>query len=215
MTHGMKIFSAFALVSAVGMSAAGEAIWPNNVGMPMRHVTIALEDNAIALHVDDPDVASTLMRFPGETYLGGASVLEGKAYGDQYGWLADGFVDPGFGNGISIQLVSATAGLETYEGGRRMMKATHSYDPIFGTAGSSDVWSWGGAMTHNWYAAVENGVYSATYRVFVSDADGHAVGGFSDAQITLNFNAVPAPGAAGVLALGGLIAARRRRGGAL
>lgn len=214
MTNGMKTLSACALVSAVGMTAWAEPIWPNNVGMPMRHVMISLEGNAIGVHVDDGETPMTLMRFPGETYLGNASVLDGKAYGDQFGWLADGFIDPGFGNGISIELVSATAGLETYEGGRRMMKDSHTYNPIFGTDGSSMVWDWPGTMVHNWYAAEENGLYSATYRVFVSDANGDAVAGFTDAQITLNFNAVPTPGAAGVLAMGGLVAARRRRGGA-
>lgn len=195
-------------------SAAAEPIWPNNVGMPMRHVMISLEGNAIGVHVDDADVPTTLMRFPGETYLGAASVLEGKAYGDQFGWLADGFIDPGAGNGISIELVSATEGLETYEGGMRMMKAMHTYNPIFGTDGSSMVWDWPGTMVHNWYAAEDNGLYSATYRVFVSDANGDAVAGYTDATVTLNFNAVPTPGAGAVLAMGGLFAARRRRGGA-
>lgn len=214
MKNGMKILSACALVSTVGVAAMAEPIWPNNVGMPMRHVMISLEDNAIGLHVDDADIATTLMRFPGETYNGAANVLEGKAYGDQYGWLADGFVDPGFGNGVSIELLSATDGLETYEGGMRPMKADHSYDAIFGTEGSSMVWDWDGTMTHNWYAAQDNGFYSATYRVFVSDANGDAVSGIADAQITLNFNAAPAPGAVGVLAISGLVATRRRRGGA-
>ncbi len=214
MKNGTKALSWCVLVSVVGVPALGEPVWPNNVGMPMRHVMISLEGNAVGVHVDGGDAPTTLMRFPGETYLGSASVLDGKAYGDQFGWLADGFIDPGPGNGISIELVSASAGLETYEGGRRMMKDTHTYNPIFGTAGSSMAWDWPGTMVHNWYAAQDNGFYSATYRVFVSDADGNAVAGFTDAQVTLHFDAVPAPGAAGLLALGGLVASRRRRGGA-
>ncbi len=208
----MNKFSMIVAFSMFGGLAGAEPIWPNNVGMPMRHIMISLEGNALHAHADWDDQRTILQRFPGETYLGAASVLEGKAYGDQYGWLADGFIDPGAGNGISIELISATAGLETYEGGMRMMKANHTYNPIFGTDGSSTVWDWPGTMVHNWYAAELNGDYEATYRVFVSDAAGNAVAGFTDATVTLYFRAVPTPGVLGVLGVGGLVAARRRRG---
>jgi hypothetical protein len=201
--------AAFCLLAA---GAHAEPVWPNNVGMPMRHIMVSLEGNSLHAHADWADQRTVLERFPGQTYLGAASVLDGKAYGDQYGWLADGFIDPGAGNGISIELIGATAGLETYEGGMRMMKANHTYSPIFGTAGSSVVWDWPGSMVHNWYAAELNGDYEATYRVFVSDAGGNAVAGFTDATVTLYFRAVPAPGAAG-LGVGLLaLAVRRRRG---
>lgn len=200
-------------LSAVFVAGAhAEPIWPNNVGMPMRHIMVSLSGNALSAHADWGDQRTVLERFPGETYLGAASVLENKAYGDQYGWMADGFIDPGAGNSISIELVSATAGLKTYEGGRRMMKANHTYDPIFGTAGSADTWVWPGTMVHNWYAAELNGDYEATYRVFVSDAGGQSVAGFTDATVTLYFRAVPAPSAVGTLACAGLLASRRRRG---
>lgn len=193
--------------------ASADAIWPHNTPGPMRHIMVSLDGAMLHAHVEGGTAPTMLDRYPGETYLGAASVLEGTAYGNQFGWMADGFINPGAGNTIAIELVSATSGLMTYQGGMRSMVSMHTFAPIFGTAGSSPVWNWSGMMAHHWYAAAENGDYEATYRIFVSDSAGNAVAGYTDAFATLHFRAVPTPGGAAVLGLAGLVAARRRRDG--
>ena len=55
------------------------------------------------------------------------------------------------------------------------------------------------------------GTYEATYKVYFGDASGTPLDGYGAGEATLTWNAVPAPGAAMTLALGGLCACRRRR----
>ncbi len=196
------------------VAAASLADAPRAVG-GMKHVMVTLNGSAVGVHVDDMpgDPASNpveLLRFPGESYTPGAA-LNDTYYSDRYGWLADGFISLGPDEHVWIEQLAATAGLSTYEGGMRMMRDMHSYDPIFSTDGSSPLWEWGGTMVHNWYAADAPGSYEATYRVFIGDSAGAALQGFTDAQVTLSFIAIPAPGPIALGALAMLGAARRRR----
>ncbi|MEL6796901.1 MAG: hypothetical protein AAFO89_08765, partial [Planctomycetota bacterium] len=116
------------------------------------------------------------------------------------------------GTAISIEMLSATPGLNVYEGGMRPMLANHTYAPIFGTDGSDSSWEWGGTMHHPWFAVDELGVYEAEFEVFISDAvTGDRLAGFGSETVTLQWQAVPTPGSAVALGLGGLVAARRRR----
>ena len=199
---------------ACGLASAGE-VWPESFGWPMEHIMVSMEGSDLHAHVNtDASNRIEMQRFDSVVYSGAADVLTDTYYSDQYGWVADGFIDPGAGNSIWIEQVDATTGLNVYEGGMRMMRPTHSYAPIFGTDGSASAWQWSGMMTHNWYSADLLGDYEASYRIFVGDALGNAVGGFGEAAVTLHFTAVPAPGAVGLLAGAGLVAARRKRGSA-
>jgi len=186
-----------------------------NIPGSMKHILIALEQSTgeITLEMSgDPLERVQLSHYPGEMYSGAASVLNEKRYGDRYGWLNNGFVDPGPGNGIFVEVLSATAGLQVYEGGMRPVRAMHSYDPILSTGGSAAFWQWNGMMTHNWYATDLDGDFEATYSVYVGDElTGAPVPGFTPAEITLYFTAVPAPGASLGLAVGGLFLMGRRR----
>ena len=186
---------------------------PNAHTWPMEHIMVSMDDtNTLNAHVNtSAGNPIEMLRFPGETYDGNASALNGQYYSDQYGWILDGIVDPGLGNSIWIELIDQTQGLETYEGGRRMMIDMQSFDPIFGTDGSDTAWQWSGMMTHNWYAAAELGDYEATYSVYVGDSAGNAVAGFTASSITLNLRAVPAPAPLALLGLGALTATRRKR----
>jgi hypothetical protein len=201
------------LIPALAAAAAGEPVWPHNTG-PMRHVMVSITDGVLHAHVEGGDEPVMLERFPGDAYAGAAGVLDAMAYSNQFGWMAMGFLDPGAGNSIMIEAVTTTPGLEVYEGGMRSMIPMHTFAPIFGTAGSHAAWDWPGTMVHHWYAASDNGDYQAAYRVFVADAGGQMVGSFGEAFATLHFRAVPAPGGACALAGLGLLACRRRRGGA-
>lgn len=185
---------------------------PNAHTWPMEHVMISMDNNQLEAHTNTDALHPVEMqRFVGQTYTGNAAALEDQYYSDQYGWILNGIVDPGFGNSIWIELISQTDGLSTFEGGRRMMIDQQTFNPIFGTDGSDMAWQWSGMMTHNWYSAQELGDYAATYRIFIANDQGTQGTSFGDTTVTLNFRAVPAPSAIALLGLGSLVATRRRR----
>ncbi len=204
------IVSSMTIATVAASTLAG---LPNTHTWPMEHIMVSMDaDNALHAHVmTSADNPVEMLRFAGETYDGNASALNDQYYSDQYGWMLDGIVDPGMGNSIWIEMTTQSAGLSTYEGGRRMMVGMQTFDPIFGTAGSDLNWQWDGMMTHNWYSAAELGDYEATYRIYVGDANGDAVAGFTDGAVTLNFRAVPSPSALALLGMGSLVATRRKR----
>ncbi|MBO6738628.1 MAG: PEP-CTERM sorting domain-containing protein [Phycisphaerales bacterium] len=206
--NSIAIASSFTICSAVAFAGL-----PNAHTWPMEHIMVTMNGTAIEAHANtSADNPILLQRFAGESYDGNAAALDDMYYSDQYGWILDGIVDPGAGNSIWIELVSQTGGLETYEGGRRMMIADQTFDPIFGTDSSALDWQWSGMMTHNWYATADLGDYVATYSIYVGDSAGNVVDGFIAGEVTLNFRAVPAPGSLALLGLGTLSATRRKRG---
>ncbi|MCW5777483.1 MAG: PEP-CTERM sorting domain-containing protein [Phycisphaeraceae bacterium] len=204
--------TAAAVLSMAVASACSADVWPHADGM-MKHIMVALENQTIMVHVEgDPLESLEMLRYPGESYTPPADVLNEKFYNSRYGWMADGFISLPDGAGVFVSVLSSDAGLEVYEGGMRSMKHMHTYAPILGTAGSDPSWLWGGTMVHNWYAASKPGSYSATYSVYVGDvATGAPLDGYTPGQATVFFHAVPAPGSLGALALGAVVAGRRRR----
>ncbi len=208
-----KTLATVSMIAAAGAASAQlpQFMWDGG----MKHVLITFDGSSIGVEVDpnSPQLELPLeMRNFGGSYQGNASVLDGKYYSSQFGFLADGFITLPAGAAISIELLSATQGLEAYEGGLRMMLANHTYAPMFGTNGSDTAWEWGGTMHHPWFAASELGDYSAEFEIFVSDAvTGERLTAFASDTVTLEWRAVPAPGTAALLGLGGLVATRRRR----
>jgi hypothetical protein len=81
------------------------------------------------------------------------------------------------------------------------------YTPIFGTDGSSPKWLWDGLMDHNAYAVdlkylnQSNQLFTATYHLYVGDANGNPVSGYGDTTTTWRWQGqavvvVPTPGIA-------------------
>ena len=207
------INNTIAIATTAIVTTAATAGLPNAHTWPMEHIMVSMDDsNNLHAHVNaDASNPIEMLRFEGETYDGNANALDNMYYTDQFGWILDGIVNPGAGNSIWIEMTTQTTGLETYEGGRRMMIDAQSFNPIFGTDASSNAWQWSGMMTHNWYAADALGDYQATYRIFVGDSAGNAVDGFGETSVTLYLRAVPAPGSLAMLGLGSLVATRRKR----
>ena len=140
----------------------------------------------------------------------------------------------GTGANIWIQQTAASAGLKTYQAigkfgvniDNSQNPAAGGYDPIFGTAGSSIRWKWDYMMDHNTYAVslsdiVANQVLSATYKVYVGDANGNEImntnGTSAATSETWNLQApavmpTPIPAAAWLLGSGlmGLVGLRRK-----
>lgn len=160
----------------------------------MKHIGIHLVGTSIQLAVDET-VPTPMLRAldepdefdPAQPW----AVLQDKAHNFQYGWLIGGLWGPPFGLGVWVELLDATDGLETYSS---IAPLSGTYAPIFGTAGSSNLWQWGGSMIHNAYA-VENPTlssYQATYRVYIGDAvTGAPTPGYQSDVVTLTFNATP------------------------
>lgn len=209
----MTFNNIIALASSIAAcSTVALAGLPDAHTWPMEHIMVSMNGSTIEAHANtDASNPILLQRFAGETYDGNAAALDDMYYSDQYGWILDGIVDPGAGNSLWIELVSQTDGLETYEGGRRMMIGAQTFNPIFGTDSSAMNWQWSGMMTHNWYAAESLGDYQATYSIYVGDSAGNAVDGFTAGEVTLNFRAVPTPGSLAFVAMGTVFASRRKR----
>lgn len=209
----MSFINTIAITSSIAAcSTVALAGLPNAHTWPMEHIMVSMNGTSIEAHVNtSPSSPIMLERFDGESYDGNAGALDNMYYSDQYGWILDGIVDPGTGNSIWIELASQTSGLETYEGGRRMMIGDQTFDPIFGTDSSAMNWPWSGMMTHNWYAAQSAGDYEATYSIYVGDSAGNAVDRYSAGEVTLNFRAVPAPGSLAFFGMSTIFASRRKR----
>lgn len=207
----MQFKTHFVLASAI-VAASASAQPPAVVG-PMEHVLISYDGVSLTVGFDSNHTGERKLLDDrgGPSYTGNASVLSGRMINDQYGWLANGFIQLDASQGIWIEVLNATEGLDVYEGGRRPVRDNHTYDAILGTEGSSDRWQWSGLMTHNWYAVDEAGLYEATYRVYVGDAITGEDLGIASGTVTLGFVAIPAPASLSLLASGGLVLNRRRR----
>ncbi len=151
------------------------------LGGSMLHLLIEQDGSAIHIDYETPVTGPVeLFRYPGEMYSGAASVLDDTYYSGRFGWLANGFFNLPAGSGVFVENLGTSEGLSVYD--------AFSYAPILGTDGSSDVWQWNGAMTHNWYSATEPGEYSATYRVYVGNATtGEPLAGWDDAELVLEW----------------------------
>ncbi len=197
------------LAVALPLHAGADLVWPRTEG-EMLHVMVALDRDMkmVHVHTDSLPEPPPLRNF-GEQHFPPADVLDAKGYNDQYGWLADGFISLNPDEALWVELVDQTPGLETYEGGMRSMKQTHTYSPLFTTAGSSPRWRWTGTMVHNWYAASQFGEYDATYRVYLGDLSGTPLGDYMDDTVTLHWSYVPEPATA--LLFGAALLLRPRR----
>ncbi|MBI1177793.1 hypothetical protein GC207_10185 [bacterium] len=111
--------------------------------------------------------------------------LAGRAFNRQYGFLPDPTSDPlPTGYGLRIRQLSATPGLKAYT--YRENPAT--WEPMFGTDGSSDTFDWSLVMFHPAYTvpAGATGPFSASYEAILVDDQGQPTG--ITAPFTLNWN---------------------------
>jgi hypothetical protein len=208
---------------ACGTLAGASMAQAPKMGGEMSHVLVSLYQQQIYISLERPDELPLTMHNYQERYSGNAGVLDRSGYNAQFGWLANGFISLPSDAAMWIEPLDQTPGLRAFEQG--------TFAPIFGTAGSSTLWEWGGSMVHNWYSAFAIGDYEATYRVFVGALDGSHYPGYTGGQITLGWTyptgglgstggmytdvrstqQIPAPGASLVLAAAGVLGVRRRR----
>lgn len=208
----MNITSTVSILSITCGTALAGFNAPNAHSWPMEHIMVSLDNGQIHAHANaDASSPIELVQFAGQSYSGNAAALDDTYYSDQYGWVADGFIGLNSGEFMWVEMTNSSAGLNVYEGGMRMMRDMHTYNPILGTDSSDDAWMWSGMMVHNWYSADSLGDYQVTYEVYIGDATGNAITSYTSDSVTLYFNAVPSPAGLSLLGLTGLAATRRRR----
>ncbi len=170
-----------------------------------------------------------------ESGVGGPdwTVLNGKHYNAQLGWLAEdaGTWTVPSGSAIWIQPISVTGPgtLEVFEGGQGaasplLPMSAHTLAPIFV---GGQAWKWfdpdvvasnpappfpasgSGIMVHNWYVTDTPGLYEIQYRVYVGDATTGALDPtYTPAEATLSW--VPEPASLMIVSLSALVLAHRR-----
>jgi hypothetical protein len=187
-------------------------LWPHVDGA-MEHMFVTFDGTNLGVTLENPDhLPLPMLAYPGESYTSPADVLNGKGYSSQFGWSISGIWAPPTGTYIYAKVLDQTPGLETYQGGRRPVLQTHTYAPIFGTAGSPDFWGWPPPymMCHNWYAASDFGSYEATYNVYLGDSNGVPNPAYGSANVTLGWTYTPEPSTLVLLGIVGLFMLHRR-----
>jgi len=153
-------------------------------------------------------------------------VLNGTVYSRRLGWndpnegIADwqiGDLLPA-GTSLWINRTGGSPELKTYAVAE--YDNTKPYTPIFGTAGSDSKWQWDLFMDHNAVAvdfallSVPNQLFTATYEVYVGDALGNPLAGYTSATTTWSWTGpavVPEPTGLALLAAAGALVMQRRR----
>ncbi len=184
----------------------------------MSHLLVSVFEQRVFLSFESPSMSVVTMQ-DGDGFGGPASVLNGAGYNAQFGWLANGFVSIPSGSGVFVREIGGSPWLDVY--------SESGFRPILGTDGSDELWRWNGAMTHNWYATQVRGTHRVAYEVFVGDADGNPLDGWTGGTIALEFrygrtlrtlgvqragSVAPVPGAGSLAVLGvALLGMPRRR----
>jgi hypothetical protein len=116
---------------------------------------------------------------------------QGLAFSRRYGFTMDTMSDPiPAGTAIWICKLSSTPGLGAY---RYRSSAPKAWEPIFGTADSTNALQWDGSMFHPGFTAPPGtGSYTATFEAFLMDTTtGQPVSGTSTGPFVLNWTDVP------------------------
>lgn len=115
----------------------------------------------------------------------------GLAFSRRYGFTMDTGADliPA-GTAIWIRKLSSTPGLGAY---RYRSSTPKAWEPIFGTAGSTNTYQWDGSMFHPGFTAPPGTQsYTATFEAFLVDTGtGQPVPGANTGPFVLNWTEVP------------------------
>lgn len=112
---------------------------------------------------------------------------QGQAFNRQYGFVMDGESDPlPVGSAVWIRQLTASAGLQAF---RYRGTDPKAWEPMFGTAGSTNVFAWSLTMFHPAYACpLNSGPHQAGYEAFLVDAaTGEPLAGIAPAPFTLTW----------------------------
>jgi len=192
------------IVAMLAVAPARAAILtsvPMQGGMVMPQISYSAADGALQVQVDPtiPELTPLLASNPQDHfdpsdpwYDALDSSRQGLAFSRRYGFVMNTVTDllPA-GTGIWIRKLSSSAQLGFYRA--HAMSLPHLWQPIFGTDGTTNVYSWSGTMFHPCVTAPPGtNTYSATFEAFLIDAStGLEVPNSSTGPFTLNWTSLP------------------------
>ncbi len=188
------LFSAPAALTAATLNAV-----PMQGGMVMPMIAYRATEARLRVMVDPavPQLTPLLVSNPGDGFDPADPWFDaldpsrqGLAFSRRYGFVMDTMTDPlPAGTAIWIRKISSSPGLGAY---RYQNTAPKVFEPIFGTAGSSNALSWNGMMFHPTFAAPPGvGTYTATFEAYlVNTGTGAEVPGSSTGPFVFNWTDV-------------------------
>jgi hypothetical protein len=186
--------------AAFSLCAATLATVPMQGGMVMPMLSYHASDGSVSVMVDPtvPQLTPLLVSNPGDGFDPADPWFgcldpsrQGLAFSRRYGFTMDSNSDPlPTGTAIWIRMLSSTPGLGAY---RYRSSAPKAWQPIFGTAGSTNTYPWDGSMFHPGFTAPPvTQAYTATFEAFLVDTStGQPVTGGSTGPFVLNWTNVP------------------------
>jgi hypothetical protein len=173
---------------------------PMQGGMVMPMLSYSATAGALLVNVDPaiPALTPLLASNPGDRFDPGDPWYDsldpsrqGLAFSRRYGFVMNTGTDPlPGGTAIWIRKLSGSPELGAY---RYRSTAPKAWEPIFGTAGSTNALLWDGMMFHPEITAPPGtNSYSATFEAFLADTStGSEVPGSSTGPFTLNWKSTP------------------------
>ena len=117
---------------------------------------------------------------------------EGRAFSRRYGFVMDTMTDPlPQGTGIVIRKLSGSPEIGLYRA--HAMSLPHLWQPLFGTAGTTNTFAWSGSMFHPCVTAPPGtNAYSATFDAFLINTNtGVTIPGSGSDPFVLNWTSLP------------------------
>lgn len=173
---------------------------PMQGGMAMPMVAYHAEHGHLHVEMpaDVPQLTPLLVSNPGDSfdpadpwYDALDPSRQGHSFSRRYGFVMATVTDPlPVGTQIWIRKLSSSPGLSAY---RYAGSASKVWEPIYGTAGSSNAMYWNGMMFHPAFTAPPGtNAASATFEAYLLDTTtGEEVPGSSSGPFVLNFTNVP------------------------
>jgi len=167
------------------------------MAMPMVSYGASMGMIMVMMPTDVPQLTPLLVSNPSDSFEAGDpwfSILDpsrgGASFSRRYGFMMDAMSDPlPSGTQMWIRKLSGPTELQFY---RYSASAPKSFDPIFGTGGTTNALYWDGVMFHPAVAAPPgtNG-YTATFEVYLVDAtSGQEIANSSSGPLVFNWTDV-------------------------
>lgn len=148
-------------------------------GMVMPMLSYHATEGSLSVMVDPsvPQLTPLMISHPGDHfeesdpwYDALDPSRQGLAFSRRYGFVMDSMTDPlPAGTTIWLRKLSSSPGLSIY---RYRETAPKTWEPIFGTEGSTNSLSWNGMMFHPVFLAPPGtGAYTANFEAFLADAN--------------------------------------------
>jgi hypothetical protein len=186
--------------AAVSASAAPLTTVPmqGSMVMPMLKYTASLGTLNASVDPTVPQLTPLLISNPGDCFNPADPWYDcldpsrqGQAFSRRYGFVMDTATDPiPAGTAIWIRKLFSSPCLGAY---RYRSGVNKAWEPIFGTAGSTNALQWDGTMFHPGFTVPPGtGTYTATFEAFVMDtATGLPVPGANTGPFVFNWTDVP------------------------